>query len=219
MPPQIDLRSVNQNRLQVSPALQLDGETCHVVRPISCGARLRCRQVAHLSAIEICNRNLKHPVKRHGTEAPCQALRLDWRAVEYRHEHGNAHGDGGTAGRVLFISRDLRRCSRRRSTSAIVLSAWSSSSLCDARGRKMSPPQTSATPMTISPMPRVVICYAKTYSNPVLYRRHLAARTALLSCRPSLQSFGRDRRRGWPDDLRLSILSPALSAEPAASVE
>jgi hypothetical protein len=83
----------------------------------------------------------------------------------------------------------------------------------------MSPPQTSATPMTISPMPRVVICYAKTYSNPVLYRRHLAARTALLSCRPSLQSFDRDRRRGWPDDLRLSILSPALSAEPAASVE
>ena len=37
MPPQIDLRSVNQNRLQVSPALQLYGETCHVMRPASCG--------------------------------------------------------------------------------------------------------------------------------------------------------------------------------------
>jgi len=69
---------------------------------------------------------------------------------------------------------------RRRSTSAIVgcaivASAWSSSSLCDARGHKMSPPQTNAPPMTISPTPRVVICYAKSYSNPVLYWRHLAA--------------------------------------------
>jgi hypothetical protein len=39
----------------------------------------------------------------------------------------------------------------------------------------MSPPQTNATPMTISPMPRVVIYYANPYSNPILYWRHQAA--------------------------------------------
>jgi hypothetical protein len=59
----------------------------------------------------------------------------------------------------------------------------------------MSPPQTNATPMTISPMPRVVICYAKAYSNPVLYRRHLAGRTADLLRQLSLQSFDREQRR------------------------
>jgi hypothetical protein len=67
----------------------------------------------------------------------------------------------------------------------------------------MSPPQTNATPMTISPMPRVVICYAKTYSNPVLSQRHLAGRTADLLriaavIRPAISGDG------WPDDHRPS---------------
>jgi len=38
---------------------RLHRETCHVVRPASCGARLRYRQVAHLLAIETETRNAR----------------------------------------------------------------------------------------------------------------------------------------------------------------
>ena len=111
---------------------------------------------------------------------------------------------------------------RRRSTSAIVASAivasaWSSSSLCDARGHEMSPPQTNAPPMTISPTPRVVICYAKSYSNPVLYWRHLAA---------SLPA--RSAHRAWPplpaaailtSSKRLGMLTATVLSGGTASVD
>ena len=66
----------------------------------------------------------------------------------------------------------------------------------------MSPPQTNALPMTISPTPRVVICYAKSYWNPVLYWRHLAA---------SLPA--RSAHRPWPPFPAAAILQEAWDVD------